>query len=166
MLTDRRLDNGHRAYLGYSINRLRFLPAHAPAFSNQPATLVYLLEQGTDANAVNRHGYSVLHEAAKWSGPEVVKVLLEAGATPDQVHNQELTALQELARIFGTVGEFGNTDYRTFARSDRRIEVARVLIAAGAKPDQRHGGNATAIEMAAGVGDSELAEFLQSQVDP
>ena len=49
-----------------------------------------------------------------------------------------------------------------YAASDRRIEVARILIDAVLEPDSRYGNKASAIELAEFLGDSDLAEFLQS----
>ena len=132
----------------------------AACFGNHPETVKLLIEHGSDLQSANRHGYTALHEAAKWSGPEVVKTLLDVGIDLNVRNSRNLSPLEELASIKNTAFQFGDTDYARYAISDRRVEVARMLMAAGVDPRERSNNRPSALGLANNAGDTELAVVL------
>ena len=136
----------------------------AACFGNQTKTVQFFLERGCDAKSVNVAGYTALHEAAKWSGPDVIRHLLNTEVEINAQNNRDFSALQELADIKRNAREFGNTDYATFAISDRRIEVARLLLTAGMDPLQNVKGRPSALDLAELNGDVDLVDlFMNNQ---
>ena len=96
-------------------------------------------------------------------------MLLEAGATVEYGAAAGATALQIVSASNRDIKTYTNdaesVRWAGYAASDRRIEVARILIDAGLEPDSRYGNKASAIERADFAGDTELATFLRSQVE-
>jgi ankyrin repeat protein len=72
-----------------------------------------LIAAGTDVDAVDRDGLTVLYHASSWARPDVVQLLLEHGADPN------------------VADKWGRVPLHTAAR---RPEVLRVLLAHGADP--------------------------------
>ena len=105
---------------------------------------------------------TALHEAAKWAGPEVVRILIDAGVDLNARNSRNRSPLEELATIKNSAFQFGDTVYARYAVSERRIEVARVLMAAGVDPRERSNNRPSALELANNVGDAQLAEFLSA----
>jgi ankyrin repeat protein len=97
------------------------------------------------ASVVERSGdgFTALHFAAFFAGPDVVTFLIARGAQVD-------------AR--GT-GWMTGTPLHSAASSDR-IEVARVLLDAGAAPDARQSGGWTPLHAAAHNGSHDLVAML------
>jgi len=124
-------------------------------------TAKLLLALGSDPNGSNFSGYRPIHEAAKWGGPELTQLLLDAGATATQITRAGRNPLQELAEIRGTAKQFGDNHFAQFAVSERRLQVARVLIAAGLDPRARIDNRRSAIQLAKNRGDTELVELLE-----
>ena len=137
-------------------------PLDAACFGNQLETVRFLLEQKSDPNSGNFFGFTALHEAAKWSRPEIVKLLLDAGADVEARNSNSRSALHELANISNSARQFGETSYRDYAVSKRRLDVARLLVEAGLDPSGSGDGNASPLELAKRAGDTELAEVLSS----
>ena len=137
-------------------------PLDAACFGNQLETVRFLLDQKSDPNSGNFYGFTALHEAAKWSRPEIVKLLLEAGADVEARNSNNRSALDELANISNSARQFGETSYRDYAVSKRRLDVARLLVDAGLDPSGSGDGNASPLELAIRAGDTELAEVLSS----
>jgi hypothetical protein len=157
-----------------STDSLRLLATHgvpmyrrvlaAACFGNQPETVEFLLDNGCNPDAVDFRGFTILHEAAKWSGPEVVKLLLEAGADINIRSGQGLGPLEVLAETSENAFQFGDTIYAKYAMSDRRLAVAQILIDAGSDPASADADGRTAIEVATKLDDTELIEvFTQAK---
>ena len=133
----------------------------AACFGNHVETAKLLLALGSDPNGSNFSGYRPIHEAAKWGGPELTQLLLDAGATATQITRAGRNPLQELAEIRSTAKQFGDNHFAQFAVSERRLQVARVLIAAGLDPRARIDNRRSAIQLAKNRGDTELVELLE-----
>ncbi len=137
-------------------------PLDAACFGNQLETVRFLLKQESDPNSGNFYGFTALHEAAKWSRPEIVKLLLESGADVEARNSNNRSALDELANISNSARQYGETSYRDYAVSDRRLDVARLLVDAGLDPSRNGDGNASPLDLARRAGDTELVEVLSS----
>ena len=88
--------------------------------------------------------------------------MLEAGADVEARNSNNRSALDELASISNSARQFGETSYRDYAVSKRRLDVARLLVDAGLDPSGSGDGNASPLELAKRAGDTELAEVLSS----
>lgn len=100
-----------------------------------------LLEAGADVNAANLSGSTALHIAVQVCSPEFVRQLLEAGADPN-AHPKNGQSPFELCA--------GN--------SDRELEMRRVLVAGGAKPE-----GMSPLVLAASLNDMAACERLLSE---
>ena len=74
-----------------------------------------LVEAGTDVNATDSEGYSVLHRAVSRGSPEIVRILLEAGADVNAAKFKGVLTVLYTARRLG------------------HTEIERMLIEAGAE---------------------------------
>jgi ankyrin repeat protein len=137
----------------------------AACFGNQVETVKTLLALGESPNARNSSGFRALHEAAKWSGPEVTKLILDAGANVTSITSRRFNALQELADIHGSAKQFGDNEYAQFAVSERRLQVARILVEAGLDPHAKIDNRRSAMELAEKHDDIELVELFQELSD-
>ena len=135
-------------------------PLDAACFGNHPETVKFLIDQGCDPDSANAFGFTALHEATKWSGPEVLKILLEAGVNLTPRNNRSLSPLEELATITNTAFQFGNTEYSQYAISDRRLEIARLMVEAGVDPREQINDLPSALDLANDAGDTEMAEIF------
>ena len=143
-------------------------PLMYAAANGRTKMVLFLLEKGADINAVSDNGETALVRArgytetvrallekgvdvelgaplisASYSGQlDTVKVLLEKGANP----NAELL--------------YGDTALTAVAIQSASVEVAKVLIAAGADVEHKKQGK-TAEVLAAEYGHQDLAEFLR-----
>ena len=103
-----------------------------------------LLRAGADPNARNDDGSTPFHTAASVARPAIISALLKAGGNPNQHDNQGATPLHRTV-MFGTddvpqslcITEKGMVVVGSDPAAERQspVEVARVLIDAGADPD-------------------------------
>ena len=96
-------------------------------------------------------------------------MLLDAGATIDQGSSDGLSAIQLVTTASVDIKDVPNPGedrarWIQYARSERRLEVARLLIEGGLKPDTRYGDRPSSIERAVELGDTKFAEFLKSHM--
>ncbi len=109
--------------------------------SGDVEALARLLQRGININARNRHGTTLLMQAARCGHAQIVRLLLEYGADPNLMRNDKFTALA-LAAFFGhtetvkTLMEFGarteavtrsGASAQTWATARTFAEVARCL---------------------------------------
>jgi hypothetical protein len=50
------------------------------AWRRRPDVIGFLIENGADVNAGDKHGYTVLYHAGEWNNLEIAKLLIENGA--------------------------------------------------------------------------------------
>ena len=109
-------------------------------------TVLALLDAGADIERANRQGLHPLHSAVLAGNAEIVSLLLQRGAAVDAKDGK------------------GRTPLYTFAVSGgRNIEIAKLLLAAGADPNAesaREDDSQTALQCAAATGDLELSKLL------
>jgi len=108
------------------------------------------LEHGADLASVNRYGGTALIPAAHHGHVATVKLLLGTGIDIDHVNYLGWTALLETVIL----GDGGPT----------YIEIARLLLAAGADASIADNDNVTPLEHASASGYSEIAELLRNAV--
>ena len=134
----------------------------AAGIANQPESAKILLDAGADPNKGNGSGYSTVHEAAKWGGTDVLEIILSNGGDVTQVVGNGQSALQLVASIYNSSLQFGKSEYAKYAVTDRRLDMARYLVEKGLDPNSPYNSNRTAIQIARNVGDTELADLLES----
>lgn len=108
-----------------------------------------LLAAGANVNARDNYGETPLHEATQYqsTGADVVAALLAAGADPNARDNSGQTPLHDLALSAANVPDVDHSSLPWLAEVEeefmvRDVEVARVLLAAGADPNARWGATA------------------------
>lgn len=144
------------------------LPVHFAALAQDPASLRMLLQAGSSPNARDDRGRTVLMHAvmpAVWlpTAKECVKLLLQQGADPTVSDRFGYTVLHHLAAFPRRyLKQEGGEAHINFQQQERwRVELARILIRAGADPAQKDVEGKTAADFARAEGSMELARFLQ-----
>ena len=124
-----------------------FFPLGLAAFFGRPDAVRLLLDSGADVRAVARNPMRVeaLHSAAAAHDASIVLSLLEAGADPNARQQVGFTALHEAA-------------------SEGLDEMARLLVAHGARVDLATEDGKTAVDLARGKGHRKLADWLESRL--
>ncbi|MDQ2979499.1 MAG: ankyrin repeat domain-containing protein [Acidobacteriota bacterium] len=123
-----------------------FFPLGLAAFFGRPDAVRLLLDSGADVRAVARNPMRVeaLHSAAAGHDASIVLALLEAGADPNARQQVGFTALHEAA-------------------SEGLDEMARLLVAHGARVDLSTEDGKTAVDLARGKGHGKLADWLEAR---
>ena len=117
------------------------MPIHCAVEANDMATLISLLNSGTDLSITDNWQRSALHWAAAHGHPDSVRVLLEAGADPNARDEHGEPILVDAARA----GHF---------------EIARMLLAAGAMVNPSKPGPQTPLHAAVSSNNFGLVELL------
>lgn len=123
-----------------------FSPLGLAAFFGRADAVRVLLDSGADVRAVARNAMRVeaLHSAAAAHDAPIVLALLEAGADPNARQQVGFTALHEAA-------------------SEGLDEMARLLVAHGARVDLATEDGKTAVDLARAKGHGKLADWLESR---
>jgi ankyrin repeat protein len=129
-------------------NRRGAEPLHYAADGNrsqaQAEVIEYLVSMGADPNALDKSGVAPLHRAVRRRSLPAVRALLDSGAKPRQPNKSGSTPLHLAVQTTGASGS--GTDE---ARS-QQAEIIRLLLARGAKPNDRDSKGKTVEEAATG----------------
>ncbi|XP_026301545.1 ankyrin repeat domain-containing protein 65 isoform X2 [Apis mellifera] len=103
-------------------------PLHYAVWQRYTEAAQLLLVRGADIDATDECGYSALHLAAEHGYFDLVKLLLEQGAKVD--HREETGELFPRTTLCD--------EPLRLALRNRHVEVARILLEAGANPNKRY----------------------------
>ena len=103
------------------------------------------MEAGTDVNAIDDDGRSILYQAVTYSltDPEIVRILVDAGADVNFKYEYGDPILFEAATGF-----------------DPNPEIVRILVDAGADVNARDRSGTSALKAAKGRGNLDVARIL------
>ncbi|MBN2135920.1 MAG: ankyrin repeat domain-containing protein [Acidobacteria bacterium] len=107
-----------------------------------------LLSKGADINYLDREGWGALHWAVRAERPESVKFLLE--------HNPQVD-LKTIEENYTALHLVCKTKYRM---KKNRLQIAEMLLNAGADPDVKDESSTTPLHMAVTYGFKELVVML------
>lgn len=145
-------------------------PLMVAARSGYPSVVEDLIRAGADPDASGSRDQTALMWAAAESHPEVVRVLLEHGA---DVHARSEVWSEVMAVPPHSVDEYnldiphGADTPLMFAARVGDLDSARLLVAAGADPNDADAWSVSATALAAHSGFTDLVEFLlESGADP
>jgi hypothetical protein len=108
---------------------------HSAASGGSTMVAEVLLEAGADVNARDEEGLTPLHTAAAWGHVELTRVLLAAGADVNASSNSRQTPLHMVAS-------------RRVPPLSVYADVAKLLLDAGARPNQRAADGSTPLRLA------------------
>ena len=142
------------------------VPLFLAAGAGDEAAVLVLLEHGASVDLRKKEtGATPLHAAVRGGSVDVVKVLLAKGANPNFVDYDKETPL--VAAVRGGVKEGpaspvkpGNPKRRSNFPEHLRDALVGILLAAGARPDERADAGDTALTAAARRGSTRLARRL------
>jgi ankyrin repeat protein len=138
-----------------------------------PDVVKVLLDGGADVNVREKIGRTPLHEAAVNGYFEAAKLLLEAGADPNAQDNLGRIPLHEtagesitdmfLSWLMGDAEgeEDEEADEETIRRNAARVNVADLLLDAGAKVNAQNEDGLTPLSLAIENGRKSLADLLR-----
>jgi ankyrin repeat protein len=124
-------------------DRLLSLDLWEAAALGEEKILRSLIQPGDDPDALSPDGYTALQLASFFGREAAVALLLELGADPNAVS-----------------ANAGRTRALHGAAAGRHLEVARLLIAAGAEIDARQASGHTALDAAIKNRDDDMARLL------
>lgn len=101
--------------------------AHAPPAATQVSAIRWLLRHGVDVNETDKNGVTPLHRAVRFRSTAAVKELLARGALVNAVDRKTLST--PLHRAVTNTGAPA-----TAGKAASAVEIARLLLAAGADP--------------------------------
>ena len=122
-----------------------------------PDVIRILLESGLDANALDSYDNTPLHKAAETKNPENVLFLIQNGADVHSTNKRRQSPLHEAASSLWVDPEDPTPP------PEESVEIARILIAAGADPNLKDLNNKSPIESYPGL--SEIIEKMNDDKD-
>ncbi|XP_049957936.1 ankyrin-1-like [Schistocerca serialis cubense] len=142
---------GHKPDLKKT-NFISWTALHYAARNGPPEVVKYLIDQGADVNVRDLNGWKPIHVAARYSDDEVVAALLSGGADRTETLPHVASPLRlavvaaqprSVRRLLAAGAEPADDCLLALATSDdcndvddaARPEVARILLAAGARAD-------------------------------
>jgi ankyrin repeat protein len=132
--------------------------------SNQPELIQLMIQRGVDPNA--NDGILPLRQAVRSGNDPLVRLLLQHGANPNRQDGNTDSILQEALFSNSYIGFLHLTSrIEQFPQVSRQgLETIRLILKAGANPNDRDRGNGTTVLMvAAGHGNEELVKLLLQQ---
>jgi len=132
--------------------------------NNQPELIQLMIQQGADPNA--NDGILPLRQAVRSGNAPLIQLLLQNGADPNHQDGNTDSILQEALLSNSYIGFLHLTSrIEQFPQvSPQRLAAIRLILQAGANPNDRDRGNGTTVLMvAAGHGNKELVELLLQQ---
>jgi len=119
--------------------------------SNRNSTHVVVSYQIYCVHRCGRFGSTALHVASSFCKPDSVRILLECGADINKRDRTGNSPLHRVALSFGRMSRPGNMQNVELERQRdaKAIEVAKVLLDAGADPTLTNDGRQLAWEVAA-----------------
>jgi len=146
-------------------------PLMYAAAAGRTKMVLFLLESGADIDAISDNGETALVRAGGYT--ETVRALLEKGANVElgaplisASYSGQLDTLKVLLEKGANPNAellYGDTALTAVAIQSASIEVAKVLVAAGADVEHKKQGK-TAEMLAAENGHQDMAEFLRKAV--
>ena len=118
------------------------VPIHTAAFSGNIETVKQHIAAGTDVNALNKYGWTPLHEAVTGGHKDIADLLISKGAN---VNSKE--AKNRITPLH-------------WAAWRGRKEIAELLIAKGANLNTKNNDGGTPLHNAAWKGHVEIAKLL------
>jgi ankyrin len=150
-------------------------PLHVAVFGGNMEIIRLLLDHGAKVNALGRNGSTALHHAT-WND-EIFHVMLERGADPKLQQSHGVTTLHmacqdgsaalvaKLLQLHPDLDAWDGAEFTPLlnAAEAGRVDLLKLLIAAGAdlKAVQKNGRNA--LHLAAGAANPEAVRFLLEQ---
>lgn len=138
-------------------------PLMVAARSGAAGVVSQLLAKGAKVNAAGTRGQTALMWAVAQKHPDVVKLLLAAGADI----KQKSTSLSQVMAVsphgmlqYNRTVPFGADTALMFAARVGDVESARLLLAAGADPNDADAAGISATAMAAHAGFPDIVELL------
>jgi len=138
-------------------------PLMVASRSGAPGVVSQLLAKGATTNAAGARGQTALMWAVAQKHPEVVKLLIAAGADV----KQKSTPLSQVMAVsphgmlqYNKNVPFGADTALMFAARAGDLESARMLLAAGANPNDADAGGVGATAMAAHAGFTDIVVLL------
>jgi ankyrin repeat protein len=138
-------------------------PLMVASRSGAPAVVSQLLAKGAKTNPTGTRGQTALMWAVSQKHPEVVKLLIDAGAdvhAKSQVLSQVMAVSPHGMLQYNKSVPFGGDTALMFAARVGDFESAKMLVAAGANPNDTDGWGVSATAMAAHAGFTDIVEFL------
>lgn len=134
-------------------------------------TVAQLLKRGVDVNTVDANGDSLLALAARRGKPEMMKTILDAHPRLNSRNGHGETALmlaafnghtEAVRALLAEGADFNHPGWNPliYAASRDRMDIARILIARGARVDAEADNGTTALMMAAREGHLQMVLLL------
>ena len=133
------------------------------ARAGSAAVVSQLLSAGAKTDATATRGQTALMWAVAQQHSDVVKLLIEGGAdiqARSEVWNQVMAVSPHGMLEYNRTIAHGSDTALMFAARNGGLESARLLVAAGANPNDAEASGVTAVAMAAHAGHTDIVQFL------
>ena len=119
------------------------VPLHYAALEGRVDQVRALLLEGADAATTDKQGFTALHFACQQNRSDVAEALLDAGAPVDPVD------------------QWGNTPlWRAVFNAEGDSRIVRILVDAGADPDQENFSGSSPRQLAGLIGNYDTSGYF------